>query len=336
LLDWRLEAVATIGGAGSSVELSQLTEYTVDADSLGHIFVLDSWFGQRVQLVDTAGRLVRVLTRVGAGPGEIGEAVSVSVSGDGTLAVMDNYKMGMVRLRWDGTVLPLFSLTGYSLFGAGRATGDTAVFHTLDTSTKAYAEQIRYLGAGDTATLAVHTPQRLGYIPFCRDGMEGLTPILAPEMRWTARGSRALVSHTAEYAIEDFQAGRLVRSVRREVPRVAGTVAAVARFFPDGKIIGSRDCIVSPAELAQKRGVSPVVQPIRRLALDWDGRIWAERNTFPDEPPRVDIFNEMGHYAGTLAGFGAPLGFPARGLLLFALPDSTSDEPKLAIYRWVQ
>lgn len=334
-LDWKLERVTTVGGTGSTVEMSQLTEYTVDADSLGHIFVIESWFGNRVQLIDTAGVLVRTLTRNGAGPGEIGQGVSVSASGDGVLSVMDFTKMGVVRLRFDGTVLPLLPLTGYDLFGGGRVTGDTVVFHTIDRSTKAYAEQLQYRTDADTATLAVHTPERLGWLPFCRDGMEGLTPMLAPELRWTARGSRAIVSRSAEYRVDEFQASRFVRSIRREVPRAAGNVHAVKRFFPEGKIIGSRDCVVPPAELVRKRGVAPVLQPIRRLAIDWEGRIWVERNTFPDEVSRVDVFDKAGHYTGTLSGFGAPLGFPSQDLLLFALPDSTSDEPRLAIYRRV-
>jgi hypothetical protein len=335
-LGWRLERVATIGGGGSSIELSQLTEYTVDADTLGHIYVIDSWFGQKVQLIDTAGALIRTLTRKGAGPGEIGEGVSISVSGDGTLAVMDFTKMGLVRLLPDGSVLPLLPLTGYDLFGGGRAAGDTVIFHTLDPRSKAYAEQLRYRTDTDTATLATHVPERLGWLPFCRDGMEGLTPMLAPELRWTARGSRAILTRSSDYRIDAFQASRFTQSIRREVPRVVGNVEAVKRFFPQGKIIGSRECVVPPDELVRKRGVAPVLQPIRRLALDWEGSIWAERNTFPDEVSRVDVFDKSGHYMGTLAGFGAPLGFPSRDLLLFALPDSASDEPKLAIFRRVK
>jgi hypothetical protein len=107
----------------------------------------------------------------------------------------------------------------------------------------------------------------------------------------------------------------------------------VQRFFPEGKIIGSRECVVSAAELVAKRGVASNVQPIRRLAIDLEGNIWAERNTFPDEAPRTDIFDKSGRYLGTLAGYGAPLGFPSRDLLVFALPDSDSDEPKLGIFR---
>ncbi len=332
-LGWNLQRVATIGGNGSSIELSQLTEYTVDADTLGHIYVIDSWYGHRVQMIDTLGTLLRTLTREGGGPGEVLSGVSISASGDGVISVMDFGKSGMVRVRSDGTVLPLLSLTGYALFGGGRAVGDTVIFHTMDQDTKAYLEQIRYRTGSDTATLAVHSAQRLGFIPFCHDGMEGLTPMLAPELHWTARGSRALVTGGAEYVIEDFQFGRLSGSIRREAAAVPGNQEAVRRFFPTGKIIGSRDCVVPPAELSSKRGIAPVVQPIRRLALDPEGGIWVERNTFPDEPSRVDHFDRAGRYTGTLAGFGAPLGFPARNLLLFALSDSTSDEPKLALFR---
>lgn len=333
-LHWTLERIATIsGGAGSSVELAQLTEYTVDADTLGHIYVNESWYGQRVQLLDTAGHFLRTLTRKGAGPGEVGEGVSISVSGDGVLAVTDFTKTGIVRVRSNGTVLPLLPLTGYDLFGAARVSADTVVVHTLDSRSKEGSERLQYRTDNDTATLAVHTPQRLGWLPFCRDGMEGLTPMLAADLRWTARGSQVLVHRSVDYRIDEFQTSHFTRSIRRDRASIPGDVASVRRFFPEGKTIGSRECVVSPAELVAKRGVAGNVQPIRRLAIDLEGRIWAERNTFPDEAPRTDVFDKSGRYLGTLAGYGAPLGFPSRDLLVFALPDSASDEPKLGIFR---
>ncbi len=332
-LPWILDSVATIGGAGSPIEMNQLTELTVDADTLGHIFVLDSWFGHKVQLVDTTGTLVRTLTRKGGGPGEIGNATSISASGDGTVSIMDFSRSGLVRIRWDGTVLPILRLNGYSLFGGARATGDTVVFHTIDDGAKATPEQIRYRTSTDTSTLASVANERLGWLPFCKAGMEGLTRMLAPDLRYTARGGHALVSRSAEYRLEEFEAGHLVRLVRREVPLVAGTVAAVERFFPDGKIVSSPDCTVQAGELVAKRGVAPVVQPVRRLAIDPNGGIWAERNTFPDEASKTDVFDRTGQYIGTLTGLGAPLGFPSRDLLVFGLPDSTSNEPRLRLYR---
>ena len=88
-----------------------------------------------------------------------------------------------------------------------------------------------------------------------------------------------------------------------------------------------------PEELVRKRGVAKTVQPIRRLSVDYQGMIWAERNTYPDEESRADLFDSTGKYLGTLNGFAAPLGFPARALFVFALADSVSTEPRLAIYR---
>lgn len=332
-LPWAFDWIATVGGAGSAVEMNQLIEHTVDADTLGHIFVLDAWFGQRVQVVDTTGNLITVLTRQGGGPGEIGNGISISASGDGTIAIMDFSKTGPVRVRWDGTVLPILRLIGYELFGGARVTGDTVVLHTVDTRTKAATEQVRYRTATDTATLAIHAPKRLGWLPFCRNGMEGLTPMLTAELRWTARGSHVEINRSTEYRIEGFEAGRLARIIRRDVPAVAGTVAAVTRFFPNGKIVGDGDCILSAAELVAKRGVAPALQPIRRIAIDWSGRIWAERNTFPDETPKTDVFDRSGRYLGTVSGFGAPLGFPSRDLVVVGLPDSTTTEPRLGIFR---
>lgn len=73
-LDWKLERVTILSsGTESGVPFSQLTEYTVDADTLGHIYVNDAWYGAHVQQLDTAGHLLRTLTRNGQGPGEVGE-----------------------------------------------------------------------------------------------------------------------------------------------------------------------------------------------------------------------------------------------------------------------
>ncbi len=333
-LGWTFDQVASVeGGSENGVDLSSLTEYTVDSDTLGHLYVIDSWFGQRVQVLDTEGRLLRVLTRKGEGPGEVSEGVSISASPNGVLAVTDFTKNGIVRVRFDGTVLPLVRLAGYDLFGGARVSADTIVLHTLDLRGRNGAEAIRYRTDQDTVTLTLHFPPRLGWLPFCEDGIEGLTPMLTPELRWTARGGRVIVHHTTEYRIDDFLAGRFVRSIRREVQGRPGSVESVRRFYPEGRVVGSRSCVVTAAELVAKRGVAPMVQPIRRLSVDLEGRIWAEQNTFPDETPRTDVFDSLGRYLGTLRGFGAPLAFPARDLLVFASADSVSDQPRLVILR---
>ena len=333
-LDWKLELIATVRSTEDGVTMGDLFEYTVDADTLGHIFIINAWFGQRVQVLDTSGRLVGVITREGAGPGEVGEGVSISSSHDGVVSITDFSKAGIVRVEWDGTVLPTMPLAGFSLFGAARTVGDTIVIHTMEYRSNSYwPELLQFATMDDTSTLVEHAPPRLGMRTFCGEAMEGLNPMLTPDLRWNARGGRVVVSHTGEYTIRMFESGRLRRLIRREVEPLPGNEAAVRRFFPEGKIVADRKCVVTPGELVRKRGVARTVQPIRRLAIDYRGMIWAERNTYPDEPSRVDVFDESGWYLGTLSGFGAPLGFPGSDLLVFALGDSVATEPKLAIYR---
>jgi hypothetical protein len=300
---------------------------------MGHIFILDQWYGQRVQVVDTTGALVRTLTRGGGGPGELGAGVSVSAGGDGTVAVMDFSKGGIVRIRHDGTVLQSILLPGYGLFGGARVTGDTVVLHTMDLHSPTWQELVQYRTTSDSATLTFFRPRRLGKVRLCRDYMDGLTPMLAPELRWTARGSRVAVSKGAEYEIELFSGPHLRQIVKRQTSPIHGDADAVRRYFPDGKVVGSPDCTLSATDLADRRGVAPVIQPVRRLAIDLEGRLWAERNTFPDEEPRVDVFTRAGAYLGTLAGFGAPLAFPATHLVVFASADSTLRGGRLAIFR---
>ncbi|MFN0180713.1 MAG: hypothetical protein ACKVZ0_18075 [Gemmatimonadales bacterium] len=324
--------MATISGRQSSAELAQLTEYTVDADSLGNIYVLNAWFGQRLQLFDTTGRLLRVLTRGGAGPGEVAAGVSVSAGPGGVASIMDFSKAGLVRVSTAGAPLPLLGLVGYAFFGGARASADTVILHVVDDRREGTAEAIRYRTATDTATLATHAVPHLGPLTFCGEVIEGLSPLLAPELHWTARGSTAAISHTVDYRVDVFRHGRLNRSVRRAVPAVRGSAAAVRRFYPQGKVIGSPRCTVPAAELVAARGVSPALQPIRRLAIGPGGSLWAERNTFPDEPTRTDVFDFAGRYEGTLLGIGAPLGFPGARLFLVASPDSAV-EPTLRVLR---
>ena len=332
-LTWQLDHVVDIGATEGGIELNQLIEYTVDADTMGHIFILDQWYGQRVQVVDTTGALIRTLTRAGAGPGELGAGISVSAGGDGTVAVMDFSKGGIVRIRHDGTVLPSILLPGYGLFGGARVDGDTVVLHTIDLHSPTWQELVQYRTDSDSVTLTVFRPRRLSGVRLCRDYMDGLTPMLSPELRWTARGSRVAVTKTAAYEIELFSGPHLRQIVKRRASPVHGDADAVRRSFPDGKVVGSPDCTLSATDLVDRRGVAPVIQPVRRLAIDLEGRLWAERNTFPDEEPRVDVFTRAGAYLGTLAGFGAPLAFPATHLVVFARADSTLRGGRLAIFR---
>lgn len=333
-LPLRLDLIATVKSSEDGVVLNELFEYTVDADSLGHIFVNNAWFGERVQELDTNGRLIRVLTRAGSGPGELGGGVSLSSSGDGVVSVMDFSKAGVVRVKWDGTILPLITLARQSLFGGARVDGDSVVVHTLlQQADTHWPEQLELVTPAGATTLLVHSPPRLGALLFCGEPMEGLNPMLTPDLRWNAKAGRTVVNNSGDYSILVFEGRRLIRIVRRDIAAVQGTEEAVRRFFPEGKRVGVPKCVVSPDELVRKRGVAGTIQPIRRLAVDYKGAIWAERNTFPDEQSMVDVFDSAGAYQGTLTGFGAPLGFPGKDLFVFALPDSVTTEPKLGIYR---
>ncbi len=333
-LSWRFDTAAVIRGDVASVEMTELTEYTVDADTLGHTYVMDAWFGQRAQMLDTLGRLLRVLTRRGRGPGEVAAGASLSASPDGVVSVLDFGHFGLVRVASDGTVRPPLPLAGYQLFGGGRAVADTVVVHTL-ASDGSSAEWLQYRTATSRGIVVVHTPERLGPLSFCGSPTEGLTPMLSPELRWTSRGSQIAVAHTGDYRVDLFRGSDRLQSIRRSGQVERGTAEAVRRFFPDGKLIGSKYCTVSPSELASKRGVAVTIQPVRRLSIDLDGNTWVERNTFPDQVGRTDVFDSTGAYLGTVSGLGAPLGFPSRRHLVVASSDSTV-EPRLYILRRIR
>ncbi len=334
---WRMESIATIGGADTGVEnFGRLDYSTVGADTLGHVYIV-SEAEARVVVFDSAGRYVRTIGHKGGGPGEIQGVGSMFVEPTGGVAIQDYGKMAVVRLGLDGGIrpdVPLTRLLGL-LYGVIRFAGDTLLLHSQSELTPNPPEKLLAITPTDTTTLAslVRVPPN-GELTACnRYRMRGLPRIFAPQMNWTTARGSVVVNTTAAYEVDIYRAKRLVRRIRRTVALVPATSAMIRRLYPGGRMYGGKECIVSADQIERDVGAADLVPAIQGVALDEEGRLWVGRYTFPDEPSRADLFSATGDYLGTFNGIGTPLGFPARGLVVTSSVDSTTDVGRLVVNR---
>ena len=337
---WRLEPIATIGGADTGVEnFGRLDYSTVGADTLGHVYIVNEAEGH-VVVFDSAGRYVRTIGRKGGGPGEIQGVGSMFVEPSGGVAIQDYGKMALVRLGFDGGTkpdTPITRLLGL-LYGVIRFEGDTLLLHSQGELTPNPPEKLLAITRADTTTLAslVRIPPN-GELNACdRYRMRGLPRIFAPQMNWTAGGGSVVVNTTAAYEVDIHRANRLVRRIRRNVALIPATTEMIRRLYPAGRMYGGKECIVSADQIERDVGAADVVPAIQGVALDQEGRLWVGRYTFPDEPSRTDLFSATGGYLGTFSGIGTPLGFPARGLVVTASVDSATDVGRLVVNRLIK
>ena len=84
---WTLTETLRIGGAETG-PASFLYTKSIEADSKGRIFVYDRRT-QDIRLFAPDGKLVRVIGRVGSGPGEFRDAEGIAIARDGRLSVRD-------------------------------------------------------------------------------------------------------------------------------------------------------------------------------------------------------------------------------------------------------
>jgi hypothetical protein len=163
-----------------------------------------------------------------------------------------------------------------------------------------------------------------------------MSPIFAPELRWAALGDRVVVSGSPEYVISVYEGGRLVTSVRRDLPARDATEALARAEIGDSLSLraGDRRCRIGAGEVVAKRGVAPVIPAVQRLGLAPDGTIWAVRGTVRGEPTIIDVFARDGQYLGTLPpGTPPPVDFLSNGDIVAIETDSLSGADVVRVYR---
>ena len=333
----RSEAVLSLGGKETEEEsFFQVGSWNVDTDRDGNVYVLDL-VTSRVQVFDSRGRHVRSMGGKGEGPGELQWAFALAASADGRVRVMDVGKRAFVQWGPGGEVEEADPVPeGYRGGEVEWMKGGMAL--VLQDRETGADRLVLASPSGETATLATSAAVELKPITLesCGMGFSGMGPIFAPSLVWTAEGNTVVVTRAPGYVLDVFDGGRLVRSIRLEVPARAATAELAKASLGEGMRIGTPDGerVCDPDEVVEKRGFAPVLPAVAKLALAPDGTVWAQRFAVGDEPLVIDLFDPEGRYVGRLPeGFPFPVGFLPDGRLLTSEKDEL-DVERLVVRTW--
>lgn len=340
-LDWTFTPVLTLGGADEGPEaFFGISSHSIAVGHEGALYILDNG-NHQVHVFDADGRHLRTMGRKGGGPGELQLWPNmIRLAADGTVYVYDIGKNGLVRFAADGSPLPEIRLDIFGRMIEGYALMDEDV--VVKTTVRASAEDdplnalVAVSTAGDT-THVLHTPSPpLKPAQFNCVAISGMTEIFAPELRWSASGSRIYAATSAEYVIDVYEAGRRVASIRRDLaPRPASRDLAIRAVGDKMEVRfgGGGSCVVQPDEVVDVRGFANVVPAIGETAVAPDGTIWVQRYAIRDEAAPIDILGPDGAYLGTLpAGTPFPAAFYPDGRIVVVEKDEF-DVPRVVVYR---
>ncbi len=341
ILDWSFERLFALGGAEAGPEsFYRVVPGLVDADAHGNLYVLNSPAAE-VAVFDSAGGFVRSMGSRGAGPSEIQQPSTMSVSAAGVVAIFDFGKATLVRYTLDSGSLPPVGFRHFPTPTRQRhfaiSTAVTFVV-TMDFSSPGHGPThvLRRFTATDTTTLtAVSFPSsEMAMYPRCGGGLN-LPPIFAAELVWDAQEDLAAVNKTPDYVIDVFERGVLVRSVRRRLKTPVATPALAAAELGEGFRInfGQGPCLIPAHEMVEKRGFAAQLPLIVQVAVAPDGEIWVLRRDAADLDKRlVDVFGSDGAYLGTLTDADLyPVAFLGTSRLATVETDSL-DVDRLVVY----
>lgn len=335
-LNWNFTRAWTVGGASDDrLPLPDLGVHQVAVGPAGHIAVLDE-AGYRVLVFSPDGEFVRVIGREGGGPGELLSPSALAIEGDGTIAVYDYGKQALVRWRMDGE--PRQEVRVAAPYWGPKLrinSSGSPIFTALGAGDAATSEQWLVEWDTDHERRIAHfrrMADRQADLSVCGFGELPMPPLFAPELNWDAAAGRVAYNIDAAYRIDVVEAGRVVSSIRRDIPLRTVTEGMALKEAGDGFPIPLANCTVPPAVLVREQGYAAVVPSITELAMSPAGEIWVRRGSAGDEPRRADVYTRDGAYLGTLsANAPFPAAFLPDGLMIAIEPDSL-DVPRIVAY----
>ncbi len=336
-LAWRFEKVLDLGTKDDGPEaFHRVFGSGVGTDAAGRLYVLDAG-NHTVTVFDGAGEVVRRMGRQGGGPGEFRFPTDLAVSDDGAVAVWDFDKGGLVGFASDGSVLPerrihgalqrQLALTAHGVIGALRtfASGDDEAGRT----------RLLAIAAEDTIEFAARAHGPVAPVQFACMTV-ALPRLLEPEIVWSARRDRVVVSHGVDLDLAIFAGQRLAARWRRALPRIAATVELAGRELGEDSMrmrAGTVQCAVHVSEAAAMIGHAETVPLVKRVAVARDGHIWVQRRTELPGHLVTDIFAADGAYVGTLPA-DAPFPAAFRGTdEIVVVERDALDLPHVVVYR---
>jgi hypothetical protein len=339
-LGWSFERVARFGGQDDGPQsFHGVGAGGVAFDRAGTLYVLDGG-NRRVVAFDTDGRHIRTYGRGGSGPGELGQFTSaLAVGDDGVVAVFDMQRRGFTRWSAEGDVLESIALPGM-LDGRGVLIANGRTYATVtrrDDPASPGVVELLAIGDGDTLRVASvpNPPMKPVQFRNCPVQISGMPAIFAPRFEWAGHDSRIVTNAGPEYELSVLDDGAPVSVVRRDLAPIPATTELAARELDTMRIaFGTGQCAIPPDDVADARGIAPVIPLVRRIAVAPDGAIWIERNIFDARhKTRIDVLDADGGYVGTLPA-GAPWPVAFRSPTEFAAIERDDlDLQYIVIYR---
>jgi hypothetical protein len=308
----------------------------IQASSDGDIFVLD-FQAAEVRVFDSMGRHLRTIVRRGTGPGEIGEANGIFLSGDTLLWIPDHSQGMIIGVDPFGEEIRRFrkpvSGYGYIWSGAfddpGRYWKET--FHSENeprnlpptgvgsvTGRRYYKSYDLSSGATDSVYLGEISRRFYAYTTAMGSGSLDI-PFEAFEMIAVNPSGGFWGAHNASYRIART-------SESGDTLVVIEAAVAVQRVTDEDRSAYIGDIAEDRPERRREAGevaaLMPVVKPmLQGLFVDDQGRLWVERVTPRDAPAFYDLYSQDGDYLGSVR-----LAFEAAGPIWVRHGD---------IYSWV-
>jgi hypothetical protein len=341
---WKLTETLRIGGAETGPE-AFLYPKALEADAKGRIFVYDRKT-QDIRLFAADGKFMRVISRVGSGPGEMRDAEGIAFAPDGRLWIRDAANARFTILPAEGVYENSWTMRFCWSQGAWDPVfddrGRLLNFDCIGSGGR----------AGADALLAYHTDRSrvdtLGMLPECG------TRALAESGTWitrTERGTRyRQIPHAPSAFLVTGRSGEswcVPNSSRYEIVRYGpgsrDTMRITRSVRPVPVTAKARDSIVQaiqserPAAEGLDFGRIPRTKPaVDKLTIDDRGRLWVRRI---DERGALlfDIYRPNGqHLASAELGvytIPAIQPFIVRGDNLYAVIVDEDDVPQVARFR---
>jgi hypothetical protein len=329
----------TLGGKDSGPEaFFRVTRGTVDVDGSGRVYVLD-FEANTIAVFDSTGQFVRTLGGTGGGPGELQFPNGIRAKDDGTVAVYDFAKDGLIRWGPDGSVLPTLRVKATSPLREVAFTGDGLAYSWTSYAREDTVERsMLQVERGDSVTsLATIERPRPELLEFRGCGIRmALPPLFSPDIVWTTNGRRIAWASGTQYEVAVLDSGGRRMLVRRDLPPRDATPELAQREVGDSLRVrgGTLRCAIAPDAVVEARGFAPVIPSIRSVSIARDGSLWVQRTTPRNDPPLIDVFSADGEYRGTLpAGSPVPLAFFPNGDIGAAKKSADDDVERLVVYR---
>ncbi len=340
-LSWAREVVWEAGGFEATDWDVFGSVAGVGFDGDGNLHILDRQ-AFKVTVVGPDGEPIRTYGAQGEGPGELNSPMSIVVFRDGSSAVQDLNKFGLVTYdpygEWAGDVSwrsegMMILLTDMAPAGGRTLFAERSTMMRLGGSSGADGEEeppgdpvVRVdLATGDLPEVlfrAWEPPEVEGRSEqvTLATSSGGFTANLRPIRAFTPgmdvaglSGGRVAVVDSTTYAIRVLDASGTVQHVVSRPIEPIEVTEAIQNAERDRRM---RDLLEdeggapgpfgddNEAQIRRIEQMSfwPEIPIVDALAADWDDRLWVTRGVEPGEEPPIDILTIDGDYVGTLPG----------------------------------